>query len=95
MNGTQKLTKITVKVVKSQRKDMSDIDYTRHAVAEAGAWGHATEFWLRGKEKDAYSVKQAVSRARLAARWALKVIGENAVPSESAWASKQRVTVIR
>jgi hypothetical protein len=83
MNGT-----ITTTAVKSQRKNMSDIAYTQFAISEARAWGNSVEFHLRHRD-----VKEAVRTARLAARWALKVIGDDAVPSDSAWVRKQKVTV--
>ena len=58
------------KLIRSERKDMNAADYTRHAQWEALAWGESVAFWIRDGD-----AKEAGRRARLAARWALKVLG--------------------
>jgi hypothetical protein len=56
-------------VIPSGRRDMHAAEYTQHALAEAGAWGSACEFWLR--DGDEARVRRL---AKLAARWAMKVV---------------------
>jgi len=58
------------KLIKSERKDMLDREYTQYARGEAAAWGHAVEFHVRDNNP-----AEAGRCARLAARWALKLMG--------------------
>lgn len=49
---------------------MNDWDYTRHARSEAEGWGNSVLYWVRDND-----AKEAGRRARLAARWGLKLLG--------------------
>jgi hypothetical protein len=70
-----------MKVIKSERKDMLDREYTAHALGEAAAYGEAAAFWARDDyrglalEHVQHGQREAFRLARLAARWALKVQG--------------------
>jgi hypothetical protein len=70
-----------MRAIKSERRDMLDREYTRHCISEAAAWGESVGFYLRhispleGTRAAQLSHREAVRRARLAGRWALKVLG--------------------
>lgn len=60
-----------VRVIKSQHALMTDRQYTRHAVCMAESYGHSVPFWVRCGDN-----AQAFKLARMAARWAKKVLPE-------------------
>lgn len=59
--------------IPSERKDMLDREYAQHARSEAAAYGNAVAFWIRDNDP-----ARAGRHARLAARWALKLLGRPA-----------------
>lgn len=59
-----------VPVIPSEIKRMLNREYTLHCIGQAAAYGESVSFWIRDN-----SPKEAAKQARLAARWALKVIG--------------------
>jgi len=61
--------KLRVRIIPSQNVTMTDREYTRHVLSTAAGYGLSVSFWIR--QGDAV---QAAKLARLAARWAFKLI---------------------
>jgi hypothetical protein len=58
------------RIIESERKMMTDREYTAYVLSESGKWGNSVSFWIRSNDP-----KEAGQRARQAARLALKVLG--------------------